>query len=281
MERIIALNGFGCPVSSLTSHAEIRGRHPPLAKNTTDQKEYHSCGIWVQASYINHNCISNAHRAFIGNMMIVRASRDMDAGTEITFWYHNPEGGSAKKAHERYNQWGFTCGCVICLDDRAINTLVHRKRHKLLEDLKRVFNSPSLRRHETRQIERLLDTLNQTYTQPAKDVPRFLVCDPQLALARVYLAQNKAEKILESAVKVLTSRGFVVVGADSSLHTRFAVVEWGLLVDFLVETFLHVRTAFTAMGAVENAKRADEYARTAYKILVGEGESFDTTFTCE
>ena len=210
-------------------------------------------------------------------MMIVRASRDMDAGTEVTFWYHGPDGDSGKKSHERYNQWGFTCGCAICLDARATNTIVHRKRQNLREDLKRVFNSPSLRRHETRQIERLLDTLNQTYTQPAKDVPRLLVWDPQLALTRIYSAQNKAEKALESAVKVLTSLSFVVVGADFSLHTRFAVDKWGLLMDHLVETFLHIRTAFTTMGAMENAERAEGYARTAYKIVVGEDVSFDAT----
>lgn len=271
------MNCFGSPVSSLASHIECCDRHHPPAKNAMDQKEYHSCGVWVQASYINHNCISNARRAFIGDMMIVRASRDMDAGTEITFWYRSPDSGNTKKSHEMFNHWGFSCACAICLDARATNTIIHRKRQKLLEDLKQVFNSPSPRRQETRQIERLLDTLNQTYTQPAKDVPRLLVWDPQLALARIYSAQNKAEKILESAIKVLTALGFVFIGADSSLHTRFAVVQWGLLDDYLVETFLHVRNAFMAMEAKEDAERAKEYAKTVFKIIIGEDESFDAT----
>lgn len=126
------------------------------------------------------------------------------------------------------------------------------------------------------KIERLLDALNQTYTRPVEEVPRLLLWEPQLALARIYAAQNNAGKTLESAWKVLTSLGFVVVGADS-LRTRLAVVKWGLLVNYLVETFLHARSAFAAMGAMEDSRRAEEYARTAYKIIVGEDESFDAT----
>ena len=70
----------------------------------------------------------------------------------------------------------------------------------------------------------LLNTLNQTYTQPAEDVPRLLLGHPQVALALVYGERNKAGKSIESAGKVLTSLGFVFVGADSS-HTRFAIIK--------------------------------------------------------
>ena len=248
VERIISFNVFGCPLSSLASYTKARDQYPPLADKTTEQKAYHSCGIWVHASYINHSCTSNARRAFIGNMMIVRASRDMEAGTEITFWYQSPDGVSAKVSHEKHKQWGFICGCAICLDTRATDAVVLRKRRKLMEDLKQVFNSSALRRFEMKKIERLLDALNQTYTQPVQDVPRLLLWDPQLALSRIYRAQNKAGKSMESAVKVLTSLGFGVVGADSS-QTRFAVVRWGLLMDCLVETFLHIRDCLYCNGS--------------------------------
>lgn len=116
----------------------------------------------------------------------------------------------------------------------------------------------------------------QTYTQPVQDVPRLLLGDPQLALTRIYVAQ-KAAKSMESTVSILTSLGFVVVGADSS-HTHFAIVKWALLVDHLVETFLHIRTAFTTMGAREDSGRAKEYARTTYKTIIGEDVSFKATY---
>ncbi len=34
-------------------------------------------------------------------MMIVRASSDMDAGNEITFWYHIPDGTTTKEIQEK------------------------------------------------------------------------------------------------------------------------------------------------------------------------------------
>jgi hypothetical protein len=82
---------------------------------------------------------------------------------------------------------------------------------------------------------------------------------------------------VEFVGKVLTPLGFIVIGADLS-HTRFAVVRWGLLVDHLVETFLHAWAAFAAMGAREDAGRAEEYAKTTYKIIVGEDMSFNATY---
>lgn len=221
-------------------------------------------------------------------MMIVRASRDMDANTEITFWYRSPnvDGASAKKWDETLeSQWGFTCECAICRDTRVTSETTHHKRQKLFQDLKLAFdNAPSApSRQVTRPIERLLTTLNQTYTQPALLVPRLLVWDPQLALTRLYATHNKYEKTLESAGKVLTSLGFVLSGAvispspssSSSPSARFAVIKWGLLIDpAVIETFLHLQAAFMALGAKEDASSAEGYARTAYKILVGEDETF-------
>lgn len=277
VERIIAFNCFGSPVSSLNSHNAVCSPESPLPNNSKGEKAYHSCGIWTHASYINHCCISNARRAFIGNMMIIRASRDMEAGTEITFWYHIPDGQSPKDLDKRFQNWGFVCRCALCLDVRATEAVVFEKRRKLLEGLKRVFVSPTMSRNEMERFERLLDVLNQTYTQPAEAVPRIPLWDPQLALTRSYMDQNKMRKGIESAVKVLTSLGFVVIGADPS-QTHFTVVRWGIALDHLVETFLHIRTAFLAIGSKEDSERAREYAKTAYQILVGENESFGANY---
>ncbi len=214
--------------------------------------------------------------------MVVRASCDMQAGSEVLFWYHSP---SETGLQEKQKHWGFVCGCAICLDARSTDTVILSKRQKLLGDMQRVFSSPALRRVEIKalrrveikKVERLIDLLDQSYTQPAKDVPRLLLWDPQLSLVRFYVAQNMAGKVVESAAKVLTFLGFVVVGADSS-QKCFEVSKWGLPVDYLVETFLHIQAAFTAMGAEMDSARAEKYAKTAYKILVGEDDSFKATY---
>lgn len=281
VERIISFNSFGSPISSLNSHSEVCGRQSPFSNNINEERAYNSCGIWTHASYINHSCISNARRAFIGNMMIVRASCDIGAGTEISFRYKNPDeypdARSTKDLDEIFKNWGFVCGCALCLDARATNAVVFKKRRKLRADLKRVFGSSAIRRNEMRRIEHLLDEMNQTFTQPAEVVPRFLLWEPQLALTRIYVAQNNASKTMESAVKVLSSLGHIVIGADSS-QTPFTIVRWGMQVDHLVETLLHIKATFAAMGFREDSERAKEYAKTVYKIVVGENVSFQANY---
>jgi hypothetical protein len=86
----MSLNVFGCPESSLTTHNNV------IANKPNEEKEYDLCGIWTQASYINH-----ARRSFIGDMMIVRAAKDIDSDTEITFWYQVPTDHNSKKMQEK------------------------------------------------------------------------------------------------------------------------------------------------------------------------------------
>lgn len=280
-----------------------------------DQKKYyHSCGVWLQASYINHSCTGNAQRAFIGNMIIVRASRDMDAGTEITFWYRKPEGtwASAGKSDKIFrHQWGFTCDCAICLDFREISGNLDGRRQYLLRQIEEAFDDlgSAHRQPRTQYIEYFLLLLNNTYTQKAHLVPRLAVWQPRLALTRLYAARSEHKKTVLCAARVLRSLSFVLSDAfassfllasssssptapptashnasptapptlqiGSDLSFGFAVMQWGLLIDYgVVETFLLLRAAFLALGAREDARIAEGYARTAYKILVGEDATF-------
>ncbi len=264
----MSLNVFGCPDSSLNSHRDV------INNKRKEPKAYDSCGIWTQASYINHSCTSTARRAFIGDMMIVRAARDLKAGAEITFWYYNPSDEVPQKI---FQQWGFRCDCTICEDIKATHASVITARQRLFLKMKRIFESTIPILQQTGQVERLLDALKKTYVRPAHEVPRFLLWDPQLALAHAYFARREMNKSLEAVGKTLTLLGFTVVGADSS-STRFRVIKWGFIVDHLVSAFLRARDAFAAMKASEDAKRAVEYARTTYKIVVGEDASFDATY---
>jgi hypothetical protein len=68
-----------------------------------------------------------------------------------------------------------------------------------------------------------------------------------------------------------------VVGAGSSLAI-FLVVKWGMIVDPLVGVFLQARDAFMAIGTLENSRQAEDYARLAYKIIIGEDSSFSATY---
>lgn len=269
VERIMSFNVFGCPASSLNTYQDT------LANNSNkDIKSFGSCGIWVQASYINHSCISNVRRSFIGDMMIVRATRDLEADTELTFWYQSPDGISPKALQKRLKSWGFTCDCAMCNDVRETPPAILAERKNLHAQLKQLFvrTNQSLK-VTTAKFERLLRALDDTFKRPATDVPRLVLWDPQLLLIRMYSSMNNAKKSLEWIGKVLTTLGFVIAGADVA-STPFQVQKWGLVIDHLVEIFLSARATFVALGCLEDSKRAEEYASVAYKIIVGESSSF-------
>lgn len=78
----MSLNVFGCPLSTRERHTRLMGE--AIIDRTHQDEIFHSCGIWLKASYTNHSCCSNARRAFIGDMMIVRAAQDLEPNTEIT-----------------------------------------------------------------------------------------------------------------------------------------------------------------------------------------------------
>lgn len=109
-------------------------------------------------------------------------------------------------------------------------------------------------------------------------MPRLLLWETPLLLAQVYLGKSNMTKVLESVGKVLAALGFDVVGMDSS-SVGFRVVKWGLVLDHVVEVFVHARTVFRSLKALEDSKRAEEYAKVAYRIVVGEDTSFESTYS--
>lgn len=272
VERIMSHNVFGCPISSLDTHKNT------AANTSKKETSFGSCGIWIQASYINHSCVSNVRRSFIGDMLIVRASRDLDPNTELTFWYQSPDGISFEELQQKLKPWGFVCSCAMCNDARKTKPAVMAEREKLRAQLKQLCKTMQMRKSSTTKYERLLEALEATYTQPATDVPRLQLWDPQLLLLRMYSSTSDGSRTLEWVCKVLTTLGFVIIGADLSA-IPFEVQRWGLMIDHLVEVFMHARTTFSAFGHFENSKRAEGYARVAYSIVVGESSSFESVYS--
>jgi hypothetical protein len=168
VNQIVAFNVSGCPVSSLATHKDC------LANKTKEEKPFHSCGIWTQASYINHSCTSNACRAFIGDLMIVRASHDLEPGTEITFCYHSLFNSDVKALQKKLDHWGFVCDCALCLDFRKTKAAVIMDRQKLLENMKRAFEDP--RGIQIDKVESLNSALDKTNTIPSEEDHSLMIC---------------------------------------------------------------------------------------------------------
>ena len=272
IDRILSWNVFE------SSRATILARFGKVGiPDAKREKREHACGLFVKASYGNHSCYSNARRSFIGDVLILRATRNIPAGQEISFWYASPKADhSFDKTQEKLQNWDFECSCEICSHDLQTSNQKKNRRAALLKEwdvaAKDVVGETGLA-----NIERLLAAIEETYTVPATMAPRLALWDPYLALTRVYVSNEGPERTIITAWKVLAALGFVVKRDSSSIFSPFEVEQWGLMADPLVETWVHLWLSYELLRPRQPmlGARAEQYAKITYRICVGEDDSFE------
>ena len=207
--------------------------------------------------------------------MLVRATCDIPADTELKFWYQIPGASSYQETQKKLmSTWGFECDCDICSDTKSTPKKATKRREALMGDLLVVFQNPS--RFDVDKAERIAAAIEATYKSRVSEVPRLALHDPYLQITRAYAAINQPVKVVSTALKFLRSLSFVIEGADLPFasSTPFKIVQWGLMIDSVVEIWTHIWTAY-AMVAPELCSRAEECTKTAHRICVGWDEEFE------
>ncbi|KLP08883.1 unnamed protein product [Fusarium fujikuroi] len=180
----------GLPViDTFQIHDIIQRNAFGLGQQTEDEDVSNtSTGLWIRASYINHSCIPNTKKDFVGDLIIFRATRRIAAGEEITHSYDESSDYGARKANIR-RTWNFECRCQLCLVEGAESEDV-KKRRRQAEEKTRSFaetNNPSgTSRVMMRKAKMLRQILNETYDERSyKGLPRraLAVIDEWLRLA--------------------------------------------------------------------------------------------------
>ena len=271
----IEQNSFGCPLTTRTAFLRsIKNDNTPL--DLTNQ-QYHSCGLWPNASFINHSCDSNARRSFIGDMLIVRATRDIAPDTEITFWYKSPLINADPWQRTRLLQGGVFCQCAICQDIEETAPGERERREKLQVLLAKALSLPL---HPARtRVEIILSAIADTYHQPASEVPRITLWELYYHAGIRFAMFSEQDKTIELVLMALESLGYIIEGG-SLPHvpgTPLSVTKWGLMVDSLIGCWMCLALAYQDL-APELAVQAEGYARITYKACLGEDETFDETY---
>lgn len=160
-------------------------------------------------------------------------------------------------------------------------------RAALLDDLELSFKQFS--EVDLTKAERLLAALEKTYSVPAVEVPRLAIWQPYLFVTRQYVQQNNPEKTISTALKLLKALGFVIKshlvavdgqsingwshGSNATSRVIFEVTKWGLVVDHIIEVFMHILKACQTVQPLL-CESLETVVRTAYRICVGEDETF-------
>jgi hypothetical protein len=169
VEKIIALNSFGAPRSSYEQFMTSLSHHEP------DGNLFSAAGIWLTASKINHSCIGNCHRSFIG---------DIAAETELLFHYHSPNPMEIyQDVQKGLRTWGFVCECGWCKDRKNTTRMTLKQRQEFSKQLTQETKDPGT--IAIQKASRLLKGLERTYHGKAAKKVR-------LELALAYAAMSSS-----------------------------------------------------------------------------------------
>ena len=126
-----------------------------------------SAGLWVRAAYSNHSCLANVAKECLGDLLIFRALRDIDAGEEILHAYDGTlELDERREALAR--QWGFECECALCATEMADGVEVREKRKGLVEEVRRFVaceDAARAKRVTVVRARRLANAIRATYDE--------------------------------------------------------------------------------------------------------------------
>lgn len=254
---------------------QSRDFHRRLARAEPDLLDQHkSAGIWINASYINHSCLPNIQTSFIGDMMIIRAAKDLDAGSELTTSYTSLL-GTYDERQSGLEHYGFQCTCNRCLSDQKIHPDCRDVRAQILNSLALENRKLSISKGGTTlgRIEKLLDDFDSSYTIPASNIPR-----PEIYMELFISIRNFDSWEMFAEVVTLVCRLLVVSGFDVRIgKKRFRVMRWGSVSDLAVISLAYMWKAY---GTVNPAlcHEVEGVLKTAYEIVVGERWSFEGVY---
>ncbi|KAK7959153.1 uncharacterized protein PG986_004007 [Apiospora aurea] len=222
--KTILANAFGTPRTSRSSFRATALVPEGKTPSTT------TCGIWIQASYLNHSCVGNCRRSFIGDMQIIRATRDIPADTELFFSYKQAEPlTSFGETQKSLRNWGFQCDCALCLAKKATSDDTLKRRKALLAQLKYIMRpSTDPRAIDAKRALAVLEKVEATYATPVRAIstatgsdsvlpssvqitPRLELWDPYFGLGAHLLNRGKRDEAVKVTIKGFEALGFVIM----------------------------------------------------------------------
>jgi len=297
IQRIIALNVFGCPsISTRADHYTKEGRQRKQERDDRDrttEQRFHSSGLWTFASHMNHSCVSNTRRAFIGDMMVVRATKDLPANTELTCWYSTVSSSETSRNEKLKQHWGFTCDCSLCVDERNnSNMSASLKQKRIGLRLQQIFDNfldrdgGKITKKEAKELDKLAVEFEATYEgcAPASEAPRLSLFEMTACLVQLYYAEENSDPVkgIKYILAALKALGFVIEGGDVSKTSggsdkkegKLVVKQWGMMLDDVLKYWFKLSQMYHLAGYLTLAGVALDYASITYKICAGEDETF-------
>lgn len=221
-------------------------------------------------------------------MQIVRATKDLELGTELLFCYKTTvDFHTYGEAQQQLKPWGFLCRCGLCLARKETTGVVLNERKVLwnkLPDLLSGLMPPGskLRPANAKKARKLLQQSETTYSAGVREpgAVRLELWAQYMRFGRALIQYGDYSEAIEMIVKGLEAYGFIITACPSCPISKghkepaeFHVQQWGVVEESLVMAFLDLFQAYKVV-APELCVVTKKYAETAYGILEGEKDTF-------
>jgi tetratricopeptide (TPR) repeat protein len=113
-------------------------------------------GLWYLPSHFNHSCVHNCVIDYIGDVMIICASRDINVNEEVTIHYFPPEMSFKQRNDYAMTKYKFKCDCTLCQMDeqddmreqreQVIYQIVYKNSSQAVDILESIADMETMRR---------------------------------------------------------------------------------------------------------------------------------------
>lgn len=269
------MNAFGAPRTSRETFVDFHN-----GESKDQEKDAHgTTGIWLLASRINHSCVGNCRRTFIGDMQIVRATRDIPAGTELQFTYRPAKAmESYEEVQEGLKHWGFLCECKLCRERKTTPRTILKERAALRKLFGKAITGPGPTK--ITKSSAILEKMEKTYSTTNSSPIRMELWDPYLAVGGHLLAAHRSAEAVKMIVKGFEAMGYSIsiqIPTKKQRESRLEVERWGIVNELIPWVFVRLFEACSAV-APELCGHAKHYAEISYTMVVGEKETMSESF---
>lgn len=254
IEHIRRRNCFAVPLRSLDLLSA-----PSIVRN----------GVWIHSSYMNHSCLPNSVRSFIGDMLFLRAARDIEQDEEITTQYLAPELEYETRQQKFETTWGFRCNCTLCTFDQSVGQAKEKQRMEIFEELRitamRLGDKPTTT--ALKKFTKRLRDLEALYDDKVyAGLPRLCLVHPTIFLTEAWRTLKSTDKTIESARKLLSHFG-ITTRVEGE---HFSVVKnLGLVNVEVVRALKYMGEGYTLQGMDKLAQETVEVARIWFRVITG------------
>ncbi|CZT19152.1 uncharacterized protein RCC_04998 [Ramularia collo-cygni] len=230
-------------------------------------------GIWPTVTLANHSCIGTASHCFIGDLLVMRATKDISIGDEITIGYKDTMDQKEMQYHLN-DAWGFVCTCLSCSVEDQTSNDTKQKRSQYLEQLRvRATKSPTA----VQDIAKMVRKINETYGAISASAPTKPVMIPAYtALGNAQIYQRDHNGAITSYIGWLKACGYGVnLSIDKVvLDPTFAIASYEVVRPLLLLSQLQ-----RIVGKPKLTAEFDRLAKEFYLIHNGTMHGFDKVMT--